>query len=155
MHQKCWLIILIWMLSPAIVFAEIRIFGLNDFNLGRWTLGSGSLQANANICVAVRPRGPYQITAFGDGVSNAFQLSNGIDHTRYRIYFNDQPRENGATELVAGRVLGGLRGRPRGIRQNICRRPSANISIRVEDADLQKATAGQYVGTVLIMVGPE
>jgi len=155
MHQNCWLIILLWVLSPAFVFAEIRIFGLNDLNLGRWTLGSGSLQSNANICVAVRPRGPYQVTAFGGGVSNAFQLSNGISEIPYRVFFNDRPRENGAIELVAGSVLGGLRGIPRGIRQNVCRRPSANISIRVEDADLQRATAGQYIGNVLIIVGPE
>jgi len=143
------------MFFSVTVFAEIRIFGLNDFNLGRWTLGSGSLQSNANICVAVRPRGPYQITAFGGGANNTFQLSNSISQVPYRVFFNDRAQENGAAELVAGVALGSLRGVPGGIRQNVCRRPRANISIRIDDTHLQRATAGQYTGTVLIIAGPE
>ena len=101
---------------PAIIFADIRIFGLIDFTLGQWTLGSGPIRQSSNICVSVRPPGPYQVTAYGSGVANAFTLSNGADFLPYRIFFNDRPRPNGASELLPGQALGGLRGRRRGIR---------------------------------------
>jgi len=154
-HLKCLLIPLLYLQCTAMVHADIRIYGLEDFDLGRWVLGAGSINSSANICVAVRPRGPYQITAYGQGPSNAFVLLNAGNTLPYRMFFNDRPRRNGAEELIAGQVLGGLRGRRgRGIRR-ACNRPTANITIRIEESDLQQATAGSYSGTILIVVGPE
>ncbi len=71
------------------------------------------------------------------------------------MFFNDRPRPNGATELVPGQALGGLRARRRGANRNQCNRPNANISILVSDTDLTQMPAGRYSGTVVIVVGPE
>lgn len=153
-HLKCLLLALLLLFSSS-AYAVIRIYGLEDFNLGRWVIGAGSIRANANICVAVRPRGPYQITAYGQGSSNAFVLSDAGVSLPYRIFFNDRPRPNGAQELVPGQTLRGLRGRRgQGIRR-ACSRPTANISVLVSDSDLQQLPAGRYRGTIVIVVGPE
>ena len=137
------------------IFAEIIIFGLEDFKLGKWVQGVGSLRSNANICVSVRPRGPYQVTAYGTGALRAFTLTNGADTLPYRMFFNDRPRPNGANELLPGQTLGGLRGLRRGIRARQCNRPTANIGILVSDTDLMATSSGTYSGTLIIVVGPE
>lgn len=154
-HLKCWLLLVLWICCPASLFADIRIFGLVDFDLGKWVIGAGPLRQSSNICVSVRPRGPYQVTAFGSGGASAFALSNGADVLPYRIFFNDRPRPNGATELLPSQVLGGLRGRRRGILRNQCNRPTANISILISDTDLGQMSAGRYSGRLVIVVGPE
>ncbi len=156
-HSKCLLVILLLLFSSVSVLAEIRIYGLEDFNLGRWVIGAGPLRANANLCVTVRPPGAplYQITAYGQGGINTFVLSNAGNTLPYRLFFNDRPRPNGATELVAGRALASLRARRRGRNQTQCNRPNANISILISDSDLAQMPAGRYTGTVVLIVGPE
>jgi len=154
-HLKCLSLLLLCLLLSAFAHADIRIYGLEDFNLGRWVIGAGSIRANANLCVAVRPRGPYQVTAYGQGPGNAFVLTNAGNNLPYRIFFNDRPRPNGAEELNAGQALGGMRGRRgRGIRRQ-CNRPTANISILISESDLAQTSAGRYSGTIVIIVGPE
>ena len=150
-----WLVIVVLFCSPCILLAEMRVFGLQDFNLGRWVLGAGPIQANANICVTINPPAPYQVTAYGSTASNAFTLTNGNDFLPYRMFFNDRPSPNGATELQAGQALGGQRGRAHGQNQQQCNRPTANISLYISDTDLARSSSGQYSGTVIIIVGPE
>lgn len=154
-HMKCLFLALLLLFSSTSVYAVIRIYGLEDFNLGRWVIGAGSIRSNANICVAVRPRGPYQITAYGQGPSNSFVLSDAGKNLPIRILFNDRPRPNGAQELTPGQAISGLRGRRgQGIRR-ACSRPTANLSIFVEESDLAQLPAGRYRGNIVIVVGPE
>ena len=149
-RYKIGISLIILLLSfPILIHADIRIFGLIDFDFGTWNLGDGPLRSNSNICVSVRPRGPYQVTAYGSGTSN------GFDTLPYRLFYNDRPRPNGATELQSGSVLGGLRGPRRGLRQQQCNRPNANIAINFSNRDLTTASAGQYRGILTIVVGPE
>ena len=154
-HPKCLLLMLLFLLLFTAVKADIRIYGLEDFQLGRWVLGAGSLRANANLCVSIRPRGPYQITAYGQGTTNAFILSDAGEELPFRIFFNDRPRPNGAVELAPGQASGGFRGRRRGINRQQCNRPTANISIFISDSDLASISAGRYSGTITIIAGPE
>ncbi len=154
-HLKCLLFVLLLLFCITSAQAVIRIYGLEDFSLGRWVTGSGSIRASSNMCIAVRPRGPYQITAYGQGPSNAFILSDAGVHLPFRIFFNDRPRPNGAQELLAGQTLGGLRGRRgQGIRR-ACSRPTANVSVFISDAELTGLPAGRYRGSIVFVVGPE
>lgn len=155
-HLKCLLVILILFYS-TFVYADIRIHGLEDFDFGKWVLGAGPLQANANLCVRVRPPGAplYQITAFGQGGNNSFVLTNAATNLPYRLFFNDRRRPNGATELVPGQALTSLTARRRGANRTQCNRPNANISILISDTDLAQVPAGRYSGTIIFIVGPE
>lgn len=155
---RFWFLVLLWLLLTPPAFAEIRIFGLTDFNLGRWVLGAGPLQANSNLCVAVSPPGAplYQITANGQSSSNSFVLTNASSLLPYRLFFNDRPEVNGASELIPGQALTSLRARRRGgVNQTQCNRPNANISILISDVDLAQVPAGRYSGTIVLIVGPE
>ena len=155
---RFWFLVFLWIFFSPHVFAEIRIFGLNDFDLGRWVLGAGPLQANSNLCIAVTPPGAplYQITAYAQGRSNIFELNDAGNNLPYRLFFNDRPRPNGATELFPGQALTSLRARRRGgVNQTQCNRPNANISILISDVDLAQVPAGRYSGTMILIVGPE
>lgn len=157
-QPRFWLLIFLWLCLVPHVFAEIRIFGLTDFDFGTWILGAGPLQANSNLCVTVRPPGAplYQITAYGQGGSNTFVLSSAGNDLPYRLFYNDRPEPNGATELVPVQVLASLRARRRGgPNQTQCNRTNANISILISDIDLAQVPAGRYSGTIIFIVGPE
>ncbi|MEM7400407.1 MAG: hypothetical protein AAF304_00495 [Pseudomonadota bacterium] len=154
-HLKCLLIALLLFCISVSASAVIRIYGLQDFNLGRWVLGAGSIRANANLCVAVRPRGPYQITAYGQGSGNSFVLSDAGVNLPFRVFYNDRRRPNGAQELNPGQALGGLRARRgSGIRRP-CGRPNANITVLVAESNLSQLPAGRYRGSLVLVVGPE
>ena len=148
-------LIAIWVCSAQPVCADIIIFGLEDFRFGKWVLGVGPLRTSSSFCVSVRPPAPYQVTAFGSGSSNALTLSNGFDSLPYRIFFNDRPRPNGASELQPGQALGGLRSSRHGQNRQQCNRPTANISILISETDLEQSSSGSYSGTVMLVVGPE
>ncbi|MBT8125010.1 MAG: hypothetical protein KJO81_09320 [Gammaproteobacteria bacterium] len=157
-QPKIWLLFFLWLCCVPHVFAEIRIFGLTDFDFGRWVLGAGPLQANANLCVTVSPPGAplYQITAYGAGGNNSFVLTSAGNELPYRLFFNDRARPNGATEFVPGQALISLRARRRGgPNQTQCNRPNANISTLISDVDLAQIPAGRYGGTIILIVGPE
>lgn len=136
------------------VHAQIIVSELNPFKLGRWTIGSGDINSNQNICVALRPRGPYSVTARGDSQNGEFVLLSGFDTISYKLYFNDRPRLNGREELVPGVVLSGLRGR-RLRRNQPCNRLTANLSIIIPETNLTAAPAGRYSSNIILLVSPE
>ena len=144
---------LLFLCSP--LRALIIVSDLSDFELGRWTFSSGDIRAAQNICVALRPRGPYSITINGDNQNGEFVLHNGVDTIEYQFYFNDRPRVNGRTQVFPGVALAGQRGRRIRNRNNPCRRPTANLSIIIPRANLQAASGGLYSSNLVLLVSPE
>ena len=71
--NKASILLAILLLAIAVVgHAQIIVSELQPFRLGRWTIGSGNIAANQDICVALRPRGPYSVTAGGDSLNGEF-----------------------------------------------------------------------------------
>ena len=138
----------------AIAHAQIIVSELQPFNIGRWTIGSGNVIANQNICVGLLPQGPYSISAGSDSQNGNFVLVSGFDSIAYKLYFNDRPRLNGRSELVPGVALTGLRGK-RLKKKSPCNKPTANLSIAIQEANLVAASAGRYSSTIVLLVSPE
>ncbi|QMU61720.1 MAG: hypothetical protein GKR92_08430 [Gammaproteobacteria bacterium] len=136
------------------VHAQIIVSELKTFSLGRWALNSGNITANQNICVGLRPRGPYSVTVNGDTHAGSFALKDGLNSIAYRLFFNDRPRTNGREELRPGQALTGQRGR-RLRADGTCRRLSANLSLIVRESNIRAAAAGRYSATIVILVSPE
>lgn len=149
------MLLAILLLAIAVVgHAQIIVSELQPFRLGRWTIGSGNIAANQDICVALRPRGPYSVTAGGDSLNGEFVLVSGFDSIVYRLYFNDRPRVNGRTQLVPGEALTGMRGR-RLRRNQPCNRLTANLSIIIPETNLTAAPSGRYSSNIVLLVSPE
>jgi len=134
----------------AIAHAQIIISGLQPFNLGSWTIGSGDITANQNICVNLDPQGPFSVVADGDSQSGEFVLVGVFDSIAYQLYFNDSAGLNGRTELAPGVPLTGLRGR-----RFPCNQPRANLSLVIPEANLTAASDGSYSTTISLLVSPE
>ena len=134
--------------------AQIIVSELKPFNLGRWTIGSGDITRNQNICVALLPQGPYSVTAGGDTQGGEFALLSGFDAITYQLYFNDRPRPNGRSLLVPGVELKGLRGK-RLKRRQPCNRLTANLSIVIPEVNLTAAPSGRYSSNIVLLVSPE
>ncbi len=137
-----------------VAHAQIIVSELKPFKLSRWTIGSGDITANQNICVAMLPRGPYSVTVGGDTYAGEFALLSGTDAIVYQLYFNDRPRVNGREQLRPGIALDGLRGR-RIKRRQPCNRLTANLSIVIPEANLVAAAPGNYSSNIVLLVSPE
>ncbi len=144
---------LLFLCSP--LRALIIVTDLSTFELGRWTSGSGTITSSQNICVALRPRGPYSITISGDNQNGEFVLRSGTETIEFQFYFNDRPRVNGRSQVFPGVALTGQRGRRIRRRDNPCRRPTANLSIVIPQANLQTASGGLYSSNLVLLVSPE
>ncbi len=127
---------------------------LLPFNLGRWTIGSGDIARDQNICVALLPQGPYSVTAAGDTQGGEFALLSGFDAIEYQLYFNDRARTNGRSQLQPGVALTGLQGK-RLKKREPCNRLTANLSILIPEANLTAAPSGQYASNIVLLVSPE
>lgn len=134
--------------------AQIIVSELNTFSLGQWALGSGDITANQNICVAMRPRGPYSVTVSSYSQNGKFVLRSGSNTIAYRLFFNDRPRINGRNELEPDVALTGQRGR-RLRRNSPCNRLTANLSLMIPESNIRIASAGKYSTTIVILVSPE
>lgn len=152
---KCLLIVTLLFLGSTFAFAEILIHGLEDFNLGRWVVGAGSISADSALCVAISPQGPYQITVYGQGPGNEFVLSDAGVNVPIRMFYSDRQAADRAEELQPGRTLGGLRARRGNSVRRPCSRPNANISVLIAESDLTQLPAGRYQGNIVMIVGPE
>lgn len=158
-RKKAYLGLFFIILSSLFLCSPLRaiiiVSDLSAFELGRWTSGSGDIVAAQNLCVALRPRGPYTITISGDNQNGEFVLRSGVDTIEYQFYFNDRPRVNGRTQVFPGVALTGQRGRRIRSRNNPCRRPTANLSIIIPQANLQAASGGLYSSNLVLLVSPE
>lgn len=154
-------------LMAALAFAQtaaaapgkVRITDLGDLALGQWA-GRGGIAAEDWHCVHViggpKPR-TFRLEAFGSGPSGAFQLRNGTARLDYTVAYDDG---RGLRPFRRpGVSLDGLRGSGTGSEYNGCRRGNRaqqkRVRVEVGEADLARAPAGRFRGSLLLMVVPE
>ena len=141
-----------------------RVSGLNDIDLGTWS-GAGDLSGSDDLCigrsgVGLFANGAYRVRLDGDGDASdvsAFTLSNGTDLLHYTVAFNDATGVGG-TPVTGGVMLNAQTGF--GFWQFInvlfgCSVNNANIEVSVPAAELLSVPAGNYTGTLTIVLIPE
>ncbi len=94
-HTFLLLFFLQWFLAN-ISFAVTLASVAATLNLGNWT-GQASLEKNDDICVLVQSCSgntctaqPYQVQGKGNGIAEAFTLTNQVQVLPYQVFFNDQ-----------------------------------------------------------------
>ncbi|MEM7082789.1 MAG: hypothetical protein AAF465_08645 [Pseudomonadota bacterium] len=141
-----------------------RVSGLNDINFGTWS-GAGDLSASDNLCigrsgVGLFGTGIYRVRLDGDGDAfdvNAFTLSNGTDLLYYNVAFNDAVGAGG-TPVTGGVMLNNQTGFGFWQFLNVvfgCAVNNANIEVTIPATELNSAPAGNYTGTLTIVLIPE
>ncbi len=141
-----------------------RVSGLNDIDLGTWS-GTGDLTGSDNLCigrsgVGLFANGAYRVRLDGDGDAsdvNAFTLSNGTDLLYYNVAFNDNTGVGG-TPVTGGVMLNAQSGFGFWQFLNVlfgCAVNNANIEVSIPAAELLSVPAGNYTGTLTVVLIPE
>ncbi len=132
---------------PKLIKTTIHV----DFDFGMYA-GTGNLRSDQNINIAMNYASTYQIVATGDGVANAFTITNGSDSVGYSVFFNDETGMAGQIQLVSGSALTGQTGGVTPLSNTV---PNANISVLILESDLKSAEAGVFEGHVVFTLTPE
>jgi len=141
----------------ASVAGRVQISKLSDVTFS--AVDAGTAQQNAqNVCVWSNTSGrKYNITARGDGASNAFTLgATGLTAVPYSVEWSQSSGQTGGTALTSGTALTG--------QASVATAPtcasgpatSASLIVKMAAADLQTMQAGAvYSGTLTLVVAPE
>lgn len=153
------LALILALLAPmqAQALSLMQITGLSDMALPSWSIGDAAPEATMDVCVyAVLPiAGQYAIRASSP---DGFVLKNGMQQIPYTLYWND----GGAGNL--GGALGAqltnnvtLTGRQNAnVLSALCllgvTGPTARLTMRISSAAMTAALAGNYSGTLTLMI---
>jgi hypothetical protein len=152
--SRAWLACIIALTAAPPLQAQVMIAGLSDLALGQWN-GSSDLEGEVEHCVLGGPGGRFSIQATGDGPGNSFALLNSAATLPYLVAYNDG---GGWSQLVSGTPLGGQRGSQNANQFRRCldgSQPAQSVRVRVLAQELGAAIAGEYSGTLTLLVAPE
>ncbi len=130
---------------------EVRISNLDDIILG--TFAGTDSTGTSPACIYRNSATTYQITASGDGTANAFTLSAGpgAGTVDYSVTYADAATP--AVSMSSGIALTGQDGADNDVD---CANTGDNalISVTVAAADAAALPAGNYAGTLTLVVAP-
>ncbi len=150
------------------IFRLVKIAGLEDL-IVKFPKNTNDININpptgrVNFCVYsnVDVKGTYSITATGSGNNGSFSLKNGENYIDYKIYFTRSYERNDSNvsnhiELKPGEEAKGVGG---GSSQAVLECSSENaynatLWAMLGITDLHDLQAGDYTGTVTLMVAPD
>ena len=130
----------------------IQISGMTDVTFGTYS-GSGDLDNDYQVCV-YRNNASAQYTITATATEGAFQVENGGDNIPYTVFFNDVTGTAGEVALTYNTATATQTGANTQATDCSTGGNSANVHIRMLEADLQAAPANSYSGTVILQADP-
>jgi hypothetical protein len=128
----------------------VRISGLSDVSFG--TIGNlGVNQVRTQTVCAHAQVGTYSVTASGSGPGNSFRLSSGTRLLPYEVQWAGSAGQTSGTALTANLPSVGF---PSDGNHQCNRGPTASLIIILRATNLQSATAGDYGGTLTLLLAP-
>jgi hypothetical protein len=130
----------------------VQVTGLSDVAFG--TIGSfgSDLVRSQSICAfSGLLGGRYSVTASGSGAGGAFTLSNGAAALPYEVQWNTTAGQSSGIGLTANVPLGGqtmLLSCP------VLQTTNTSLIVILRAAQLHVATAGNYSGTLTVILAP-
>lgn len=129
---------------------SVRISNLQDIS-GAFN-GVDDIFGTSPACVYRNATGIYSIKGLGSGQNGQFMVSDGANQVPFSVTYDDG---TGAQELLPGTDLKGRTGADRF--STTCANTGNNgaIAIGISATDLARVPAGNYVGTLALIVCPE
>ena len=139
----------------ATVPARVQISGLSDLGFGTLDPSSAASRSE-NVCVwsNTATKG-YNVTATGDGGSNAFTLTNGTTTLAYAVEWAGTSGQTGGSALTTNTPRTGLTSSATA--PNCPSSTTASLIVKFSTAQMHAAvgSATAYTGTLTLVVGPE
>jgi len=143
------------LLRPDPVVAEtVNISGLSNLNLPSFT-GSGNLSDQDDICTYRSGGSNYSISASGSGASGAFTLSGAAGSVAYHALARDTVGSGSFVELETVNQLYNFTGAS--TTSTSCADSggvNATVKITANESDLLAANAGNYSGSLTLVISP-
>lgn len=135
---------------------RVQLTGLNDVSFTNQdpTVAASDAQS---VCVwsNTSTRG-YNITATGDGASNAFTLASGALSVPYSVEWAGSSGQTSGTALSTGTALTGLTSTATNPTCSAGPSSTASLIVNISTASLQSMQAAtSYTGTLTLVVAPE
>ncbi|WP_375419783.1 hypothetical protein [uncultured Sphingomonas sp.] len=128
----------------------VQISGLSDNAFGTVTSFAADLRMSQSVCAFSGVLGGrYTVGAVGSGAAGAFTLANGTARLPYEVQWSSSAGQTSGTNLTPGVPLTGqtmLLGCP------LLQANSASLTVILRAAALSTATAGNYSGTLTIIL---
>jgi hypothetical protein len=135
---------------------KVNISNLSDVVFGSLANVGVDAVNSQSICVySSTATNGYQVTATGSGSGNAFAMSSGLSTLPYDVQWNASAGQSSGTQLTAGATL---TGQISSANQKTCNSGPANsasLIVILRSSALSKASAGDYSGTLTLLIGPE
>lgn len=133
---------------------QVRLSGLVDFDFGIYTLNTGALEDNQDLCVWTNTNaGNYQVTASGDGAGSAFTMTNGSNEIPFEVWWNDVTGTASNEQLTpaVAKVQTGAN-----TQTDDCSvgGDSANLQVKISASNLISQPNGSYSGNVALLIEP-
>lgn len=150
---------LLWLLLADPGFAasnKVRITNLSDVAFGSIANLSVDAARSENVCLfSDTSTAGYNIRATGTGPGGAFQLASGPAAMAYEVQWNTTTGQNSGLQLTPNVPLTGLTSSATHQTCSTGAAASASLIIVLRSTALSTASAGNYTGTLTLVVGPE
>lgn len=129
---------------------SVRISNLKDVS-GVYN-GVDDIFGSSPACVYRNATGAYTIKGLGSGSNGQFVVTDGANEVSFSVTYDDG---TGSRELVPGKDLKGRTGADRF--STTCANTGNNgvVAVGISATDLARVPAGNYVGTLALIVAPE
>lgn len=132
----------------------VRLTGLSDVSLGSLGNGADAITAQSICAYSSTNTSGYNVTVLGSGAGNALEVNSTGRKLPLSVLWSDQPNQTTGTLLVAGSPSATYYSSA--THQFCANGPpvSASFIVRIQNADIQSASAGAYSGTITLIVAP-
>ena len=135
---------------------NVRITGLTDLAFGSISSFTSDSSMSENVCVYSNTAlSNYQITATGSGSGQSFALSSATGSLAYEVQWSASPGQTSGTSLTAGVALTTQHSNASQQTCNSGPASSASLIVVIRAAAVAAATAGNYSGTLSLLVAPQ
>ncbi len=151
----------VFLTNQAFALNLLQITNVSNFTLGTWGISDPAISSYKDMCIYsagdLIAQGKYSITVSSP---NGFKLANGINTLNYSLFWEDAgPGVLGSTsgvELFNGVALNNQNNAS--ILSPLCSLgitgPTARLTIKITKANLIAAVAGNYSGTITLLIAP-
>lgn len=133
---------------------RVRISGLQDIQFGSLGTGGDALESRSVCAFSSTNLAGYTVTAFGSGLSGAFEINGSGSVISIDVFWSDRANQSSGTLLIPNTQSQAFFSDA--IHQRCNRGPSstASLILRIRATAVQSAPAGQYSGTINLIVAP-
>lgn len=150
-----WAGLVAFLPAAALAQQNVQINNLSDVAFGTIINPAADVSQSQTVCVySGLILSLYAIKITGSGVGGAFTLTNGTATLPYEVQWNASPGQMSGTAITSGATLSNQLSVAVTPTCTLGVTPSGSLTVLMRAAELSRAPAGNYTGTLTLMISP-